>query len=78
MLDLHCFEGFLQLWQVGATLELRLLTAAASPASLIVERKPLVAAACGSALAAPGLWSTGSVLVAHRLHCSEACGTFPD
>ena len=31
-----------------------------------------------SAFAAPGLWSTGSVLVAHRLSCSEACGIFPD
>ena len=27
---------------------------------------------------APGLWSTGSVVVAHRLSCSEVCGVFPD
>ena len=27
---------------------------------------------------APGFWSTGSIVVAHRLSCSEACGIFPD
>ena len=28
----------------------------------------------GLSVAAPGLWSTGSVVVAHRLCCSLACG----
>ena len=28
--------------------------------------------------AAPRLWNTGSVVVAHGLNCSEACGIFPD
>ena len=32
----------------------------------------------GSIAAALGLQSTGSVAVAHRLSCSEACGIFPD
>ena len=36
------------------------------------------AAACGSAAAAPGLWSTGSVVVAHGLSRPLACGIFPD
>ena len=32
----------------------------------------------GSVVVAPGLQGTGSTLVAHRLSCSTACGTFPD
>ena len=32
----------------------------------------------GSVVEAPGLWSTNSVIVVHRLNCSEACGIFPD
>ena len=31
-----------------------------------------------SAAAAPRLWSTGSIAVAHGLSCSVACGVFPD
>ena len=32
----------------------------------------------GSIAVAPGFWSTGSVVVAHRLSCSTACGIFLD
>ena len=32
----------------------------------------------GSVAAAPGLWSSGSVLVASGLSCPAACGIFPD
>ena len=32
----------------------------------------------GSAVAAPGLLSTGLVVVVHELSCSMACGIFPD
>ena len=32
----------------------------------------------GSVVEAPGLWSTDSVVVVHRLNCSKACGIFPD
>ena len=32
----------------------------------------------GSIIAAPGLWSTGSIVVAHGLSCPAACGIFPD
>ena len=31
----------------------------------------------GSVVAAPRLWSTGSIVVMHRLSCSEGCGNFP-
>ena len=31
-----------------------------------------------SAVAGPGLSSTGSIVVAHGLSCSTACGVFPD
>ena len=32
----------------------------------------------GTVVATPRLWSTGSVVVTHRLSCSTACGIFPD
>ena len=32
----------------------------------------------GSAVAAPGLWSTGSAAAVHALSCSTACGIVPD
>ena len=32
----------------------------------------------GSVVAAPRLWSADSVVVGHRLSCSEACEIFPD
>ena len=32
----------------------------------------------GSVVVAPGIWSTGSVVVAHRLRCSVTRGIFPD
>ena len=32
----------------------------------------------GSAAAVPGLYSTGSMVMVHRLSCSVACGIFPD
>ena len=31
-----------------------------------------------SGVVARGLWSAGSVVMAHRLSCSTACGIFPD
>ena len=37
-----------------------------------------LAAAGGLSVVAPRLQSTGSVVVAHRLSCSVACGIFPD
>jgi len=40
-------------------------------------RSPVVATH-GSGIAALGLLSTGSIVVAHRLSCFEACGISPD
>ena len=34
--------------------------------------------AVGSVVAAPGFWSTGSVVVAPRLSCPTVCGVFLD
>ena len=36
-----------------------------------------VAAACGSIVGAPRLWSSGSIVAVHGLSCSKACGIFP-
>ena len=51
----------------------RLLTAVTS---LVVERWRYSTGASG--VAAPGLQSTGSGVVVHRLSCASACGIFPD
>ena len=45
-------------------------------ASLVAEHRPQVQSA--SVAAAPGLWSTGLVVLAHGLRCSKACGILPD
>ena len=48
-------------------------------ASLVGSRvQALVVVARGSVLVAPGLWSTHSVVVVHRLSCCAACGIFAD
>ena len=52
-------------------------------ASLVVEHGLLVCGQqqlwhAGSGVVACGLQSTGSVVVAHGLSCSAACGIFPD
>ena len=44
--------------------------------SLLVVHRHLIAVA--SLVAAPRLWSTGSVVMARRLSCSATCGIFPD
>ena len=74
VLGLACCLSFLQLKRTGAPLCLcRLLTAVAS---LAVEHG--LQGLQASVVAAPGLKSTGSVAVAHRLGCSTACGIFLD
>ena len=54
--------GFLQLWGVGAT--------------VCVVHRLLIAVA--SLVAEHMLWPIGSVVVAHKLSCSEACGIVLD
>ena len=79
--------GFLQLWQVGATLHCSVRAshcsgfsccgaqALGTRASVVVARR---LQSTGSVVVARRLWSTGSVVVAHGLSCSVACGIFPD
>ena len=43
-------------------------------ASLVAERR--LEGMWASAVAAPGLWSTGSIVAVHRLSRSVACGIF--
>ena len=52
------------------------LVAVSSGYSLLVVHRHLIAVA--SLVAAPRLWSTGSVVMARRLSCSASCGIFPD
>ena len=67
-------------WGCSPAAALRPLTAMASP---VAEHGPL-AGACqwllhaGSAAVAPGLRSTGSTVLVHRLSCSVPCGIVPD
>ena len=75
MLGLAAGWAFLSLQQAGAALAVmcRLLTAVASLAA-----RALTLGRVGSAVADPGLESTGSVVVAVRLSYSVAGGVFPD
>ena len=63
VLGLHCCVGFP-------------LDAVSRGRSLVAVPGLLIAMA--SLLVAPGLWSTGSIVVAHRLRGSMACGIVPD
>ena len=94
VLGLHCCTGlFLDAANEGSSLvaECGLLVTVAPPA---VEHRLWGARAlrrtgsavhgrqqsqpAGSAVAAPRLWSTESVVAAHGLRCSVACPIFPD
>ena len=44
---------------------------------LLVAEWAAVVVAQGLRGVAPGLWSTGSIVAAHGLSCSAACGIFP-
>ena len=55
----------LSLWQTGATLELRCVTTVLIVVASLIN-------------GAQALGHVGSVVVAHRLSCPEACGIFPD
>ena len=67
--------GPLQLQQVGATLHCGAWASHHGGLSHCGARAPDVQA---SVVVARGLQSAGSVVVAHRLSCSAACGIFPD
>ena len=77
----HCCTGFLQLWREGAALQLPctglslwcllLLWSADSRVCRLQWLQHM-----DSIVAAPGLWSTGSVVVVLGLSCSTACRIF--
>ena len=54
------------------------LSLAAVQGLLIAGASPWALGHLGSVVVAPGLQSSGSVVVAHGISCSMACGTFPD
>ena len=58
--------GYSSLWCAGFSLQWRLLLQSTGS-------RPRA-----SGVVAHGLWSVGSVVVAHGLSCSAACGVFPD
>ena len=73
---------FISLWWVGAALQFQ--CAGFSLQWLLLSQSVGSWAAgfrsCGPwahMVVAPGLQSTGSTIVVHRLHCSAACGIFP-
>jgi len=76
VLGLHCHTGFFLVVVSGVFS----LVAACGPlitvASLLAEHEPGLCAV--SIAAVPGLQSTGSMAVTHRLSCSTACGVFLD
>ena len=72
-LQLWCV-GFLQLWRAGTTLR---CGARASHCCDFSCCRARVLGAWASAVVAGGLQSAGSVVVAHGLSCSLACGIFP-
>ena len=67
-----CYHSvvFLDIFLVSSFLKnfIHLLTVLGLPSLLCV----------GSVVVVCGPWSTGSVVTAHRLSCSSACGIFPD
>ena len=74
MLGLRCCAGF-SVVEAGGNL-LCSCGSWALVASLAVEQ--WLGDLWASVVVAPGLWSTGSVVVLHGLSCSVSCGVFPD
>jgi len=62
-------------WDYSSFLVRGLLIAVASPCKACALG---MRASMGSVVVVCGPWSTGSVVTAHRLSCSSACGIFPD
>ena len=75
-LGLHCDSGFSLVAASGGYLLIAVDWLLAVVASLAVEHG--IWGTRASVVVAPRLKSTGSVVVAHWLSCSKACGIFPD
>ena len=69
MLDLHCCAGFSLVAVSGDCSLVAVWGHLIAVASLVAEHGLKVAWA-------QELWRTGSIVVAHRLNCSSACGIF--
>ena len=88
VLCFHCCMGFFFFFLIAVNVSYslvaihELLIAVASLAAergLQAQLQHIQQLLCkGSIVAAPGLQSTGSVVVTHGLSCSEACGIFLD
>ena len=80
MLGLHCCSGFSLVAEGrGRSLVVHgLLIVVTLVGHRLQGTWTLVVAARGPSVVAPGLSSTGSVVVAHGCSCSRACGIFPD
>ena len=82
VLGLHGCAGFVSVWCVGATLQVKCAGFSLQQRLLLGRRAwapghrlPQLQHV-GSVIAAPGLQSTGSTVVAHGLSCYMACGIF--
>ena len=78
MLGLHCCKCFplaVESGRYSSFVVLRLLIAMAPMDSRVHRLQKLWQ--MGSVVVAPRFQSTGSIIVAHRLSCSMACGIFP-
>ena len=82
VLNLRCCEDFLQLQLTAATLQLRCAGSHCSGFSCCrtwaIGHLGFSSWHKGSTVVAPRLYSTGSIIVAHRHCCSTACGIFLD
>ena len=70
--------AFLQLWQVGATLQLQCVGFSLWWLLLLWSTGFRVCEPQHSVVAVPRLQGLGSVVVVHGLSCCPACGIFPD
>ena len=78
VLGLRCCKGFsLVVAGEGCSL-VAVLGLLIAVTSLTVEHGLQWLQHVGSVVAVPGLQSIGSVVLAHGLSCSMACGIFPD
>ena len=75
VLDLRCCMGFSLVLVNGGQSPAVLQEVLTMVASVVME--PWLQVGWASVVANPGLQSTGSVVMAHRLSCSMACGVFP-
>ena len=73
MLGLHCSGGFSLVWYIDSSWGLFSLQ---SMGSRVL--RPQWLRYLASVVAVPRLWSTGSIVEAHRLSCSTARGIFLD